>query len=277
MISSDDNLSVVKIVSKCENCEQTFQTDEFDQHICQFDSKKNFIYDEKLENILWHQNALRRMLIENRKQIQMILQQSKLNANSQTKANGKMISSNYVCLVCNRIYVHASGLSRHMEIHNMNDIYNQCNSSAKAATVDVFKCSLCGQIFSNLALCFSHLKSAHTEYGIGENDFNEESESRTFEKVSIDQVYQCEFCIVMFVDTTELLQHQLNHDINIGYECSNCEIASRNLKFITNHRNSECPYEKYQKKATEIPIKSQFVCNQCDFNCSFLAQLYEHR
>lgn len=145
------------------------------------------------------------------------------------------------------------------------------------AMAEVIKCLVCGQIFNNMSACFAHLKSAHIEFGFAENETSREAgDSLLFEKRKLEQAFQCEFCDLLFADISELFQHKMAHDVSTGYECSSCELASRNLKFILNHRNNECPYELYEKHP-KINCKVQFVCSECELQFGSLAHLYEHR
>lgn len=128
-----------------------------------------------------------------------------------------------------------------------------------------------------MAMCFTHLKSIHSEYGFDESEQSlEASDSLLFEKAKLEQAYKCEFCDQLFADTVGLFQHKSTHDIVKGYECSLCQLFSRNLKFISNHRSNECPYEMYEK-SPKINCKIRFVCTDCGLPFDSLAQLYEHR
>lgn len=223
-----------------------------------------------------------KILKENRKQIGDILQQCKENANNLV----------HTCFVCQRVYVHASGLERHMESHRTEHQSNQEKimtksietttvkmvNSVHCRSVRMIKCLVCGQIFVNQKMCFKHLKSAHPEFGFNSDDGNFEIESMnddtlTFEQVTIDLVLKCEFCDGLFMEMPALHQHELNHDVSIGYECSNCEVASRNLRFILSHRNNECQTNDVDLTKTEV----YFVCSTCDDTFASLTQLYEHR
>lgn len=223
-----------------------------------------------------------KILKENRKQIGDILQKCKENANN----------SVHRCFVCQRVYVHASGLDRHMESHRMEQQSNQENVMAKsieattvkmvnsvdAKSVRMLKCLVCGQIFVSPKMCFKHLKLVHPEFGFNCDDENLKIESMndtsTFEQVTTDLVLKCEFCDGLFMEMPTLHQHELNHDVSIGYECNNCEVASRNLRFILSHRNNECQTDA---ELTKTDIKVYFVCSTCDDMFTSLTQLYEHR
>lgn len=285
MIGDDGRTNIVGILTSCENCSQSFNSFEFDAHECSYDENKQLIFTEALENSLWHDSVLKNMLTENQKNIQtMLIMMSNGNYANGNGVRGKLTSStgsssNYTCPVCNRMYVHASGLARHLDMHSTVDDKESVADDvglAETLTVDVFKCLICGQLFNSTANCLSHMATNHTEYQIDENDCIHECESKAFERVSVNQVLQCEYCTAAFDDILPLKHHQLQHTITAGYECSNCDISSRNLKFILNHRSRECPYEKFQKWH-KIDATVQYACNECDFLCWSLVKLYEHR
>lgn len=272
---------MLEIRKQCENCEQSFHSTEFDKHICDYSDRKTFVYDEQMMAFLWENSSLCKMYMENNKVIQQILDQNDDASNRTKDAKRSVVQAHHVCTVCHRMYVHASGLSRHMETqHNSTDTrLNAANQlpSYDETSSEVIKCLICGRIFCNLTACFTHLKMSHTEYGFDESERSlEAGDSLLFEKINLDLAFQCEFCDLLFADTSDLFQHKMAHDISTGYECNSCELASRNLKFILNHRMHECPYEMYEKNP-KINCLLRFVCNDCEETYASLAQLYEHR
>lgn len=280
-VSTDGDIRIFQMLLQCENCEQTFTANTFDEHICEYSDRDTFIYDDAMMNFLWEESSLRKMYLENNKVIQQILEQRD-DSSSRSKDTKKATNqAHYVCSVCHRMYVHASGLARHMETqHNSNDTRNKPIHQLtvqEETMAEVIKCLVCGQIFNSLPSCFAHLKLAHAEYGFNESEISlMAGDALLFEKLKLSQCFQCEFCDFLFADTSALFQHKMAHDLDIGYECSSCELASRNLKFILNHRNNECPYEMYERQA-KITCKSQFVCSECETPFELLGQLYEHR
>ncbi|XP_055325249.1 testis-specific zinc finger protein topi-like isoform X2 [Sitodiplosis mosellana] len=280
-ISSDGVIDVYEIQTQCENCYQSFHPTAFDKHICGYSDRKTFVFDEQMMNFLWEESSLRKMYTENNKVIQQILDQNGDVNNRSKDAKRSVVQAHHVCTVCHRMYVHASGLSRHMETqHNSTDTrFNAVDQSQSydETSTEVIKCLVCGQVFYNLTACFMHLKSTHTEFGFDESERSlEAGDSLLFEKIKLEHAFQCEFCDLLFADTSGLFQHKMTHDISTGYECSSCELASRNLKFILNHRVSECPYEMYEKNP-KINCQLRFVCSDCEATYPSLAQLYEHR
>lgn len=285
-IQNDNEVQSFEITTRCLNCRRVFSSVQFDEHVCEFSDPNTVIYDDEKIDFLWENSALRKMYIDNNAQIDQILQQYGSETSvrpKESKSKQLIIQGNHECAECHRIYVHASGLSRHMKAqHSTIETKEKTVQHPQPIVEDetmaeVVKCLVCGRIFHTSASCFSHLKSAHAEYGFDESKYSlQAGESLLFEKLTVDQVIQCEFCDILFADTMGLLQHKNSHSINTGYECSSCQLASRNLKFILNHRNSECPYEMYEKNPS-IGCKLRFMCSECLETFDSLAVLYEHR
>lgn len=259
-------MNLFNISTQCTNCDEIFEKNEFERHCCQYDKNKKFIFDDQWEQRLFYENIALQITNDNLKEIKKILQQCNENA---TK-------SIHTCFVCQRAYVHATGLLRHMEIHHTVDLGGHDSIDVKPS-VDMYQCLICGQIFTHSTGCFKHLKELHSDYGFKEDDDDATNdETSLFEKITIDRILKCEFCDGLFTEIPALHQHELNHDINIGYECSNCEVASRNLKFVLNHRNNDCPYQLHEN-AAQIDTNFYFVCSACDAMFTSMTQLYEHR
>lgn len=276
-VSKSGDVNLFDIKMECTNCEGTFDKTAFEQHICHYDDDKQFIFTDYWESRLLNKNRAIKITRENQKELKWMMQQCKENAKN----------SMHTCLVCQRVYVHASGLSRHMQIHHSDDQKCSIDHIAMAAKmeakveaeIDVYKCLICGQVFGSASTCSKHLRGFHPEFGLKEPDSDsnvDDTETSFFEKISTDQAVKCEFCDGMFLEVSALNQHELDHDVNVGYKCSNCEVASRNLKFILNHRKNDCPFEK-SENVDKINAKIHFVCNLCDLTFTSLPQLYEHR
>lgn len=295
ILGEDGRAHIVGILTMCENCNQSFDSFEFGGHICDYDDQKRLIFDEELADALWHSSALQRMQLENQSNIQMMstmMRGSSAGAYNVRGGGGGGSgalagSSNYTCPTCNRMYVHASGLSRHLDTHNdaaaaSSSADNQTSAATGDAsivdtvTVDVFKCLICGQLFNSTEHGLRHMSANHTDYAIDENHCIHGHESTAFERMAVNQVLRCEYCTAAFDDIDMLKRHQLQHDIGTAFECSDCDISSRNLKFIVNHRSRECPYEKFQKSG-KIDAAALFVCTQCAFVTLSPVKLYEHR
>lgn len=281
-VSSENDVKAFEIFTRCQNCDRVSSTVQFDRHNCDFIVPRTIIYGDDKVDILWENSVLRKMCTETDSQNKQIVCQYNSDMNVRPKEAKKqlVIQGNHECGVCHRMYVHASGLSRHMETqHNAVEPKEPVHQpiSAEQTMADVVKCLICGRIFNSFASCFSHLKTSHAEFGFDDSKYSlQAGDSMLYEKMTVDQVIQCEFCDLLFADAVGLFQHTNHHDINTGYECSSCQLASRNLKFILNHRNSDCPYEMYEKNPI-IGCQVRFECGECQAAFDSLADLYEHR
>lgn len=101
-----------------------------------------------------------------------------------------LIQGNHECVVCHRIYVQASGLTRHMETqHNTvgtkeKFTYQSCVEEKTMA--EVIKCLVC-------LTWNSVLMAVNTAY--------KRAIQCCTKKMTVDQVIQCEFCDLLFADS----------------------------------------------------------------------------
>lgn len=201
-------LSVEPKIIKCANCNLIFNGDDFQSHVCDYDEDNNLITPKeskinstckpfKEEISLPLEPACIRLLKENQIRIRRFLKDelkydvnSNLNTtsssgviNSSTTSNVSITSNKkqdgpHECTLCERKFVHASGLLRHMEKHALDLIPNThtTTNNKNVATQGsqginglrvVIKCTLCGRIFfeSNEALkhLFSHFPDSIAE------------------------------------------------------------------------------------------------------------------
>lgn len=198
--------SAYRIV-KCSNCNCLFDIISFQAHVCDYDDQHNLILPplpsapytskhQKEENLLPPEPACIRLLRENQIRIRRFLKDelkydvnaatlnntnsSNGNSSSITSTNPNVSSCNkkqdgpHECTLCERKFVHASGLLRHMEKHAMDLIptpgAGPSSGKASAATSGssfqsvnglrvVIKCTLCGRIFFEPIASFKHICS----------------------------------------------------------------------------------------------------------------------
>lgn len=266
---------------KCENCDQTFSVHSFDEHICEYSDRDTFIYDDEMMRFLWEESALRKLYEHNNHEIEDILGQCGNDEDIRSQDFDESINqTNHVCGICHRIYTHASSLARHMNTRHSSISHNKTvrrQYNQNKIMTEVIKCLFCGRIFSSLSLCLAHLKSQHIGYGFNANEsYSLNQDAMLFETIQLNQCFQCEFCDFMFAEASDLLEHEMTHDLSVGYECNSCGFTSRTLKVILNHRQHECNI-KIAEKQMKIGCKLCFACSDCESTFKTLTQLYEHR
>lgn len=273
-----DIARTMKIKMQCEYCDMVFSLENCAEHICQYDQNKCFIFDKVTQDILWHKSALRTMYLLNNEQIENILKQESFLKSSAPEINQCLDGSHYVCKVCKRIYVHATGLARHMLTHK-NDNYGLSYIGTKTSKVIVnerhlqlCKCQFCGRIFKNISSVLEHCENFHNKIAIADK-FNAE---KKHEILILDSLFQCEFCDFVFADNDSVITHENGHDSSIGFECTHCDINSKSLTFINNHRNNECAHHIYEIEK-RINLKTNLLCNICESVFDTIEKLYEHR
>lgn len=194
-------------VIKCANCNSIFNNDDFQNHVCDYDENQKLIVSStpKIDASckphvkeetpqLPMEPACIRLLRENQIRIRRFLKEelkydvnsnlNNVNIATASTPNGSINSSinlnkkqdgPHECTLCERKFVHASGLLRHMEKHAL-DLIPSTNTSSNARNTSlqagnnlrvVIKCTLCGRIFfeSNEALkhLYSHFSSSKAD------------------------------------------------------------------------------------------------------------------
>ncbi|KAH8288469.1 hypothetical protein KR054_003190, partial [Drosophila jambulina] len=233
---------------------------------------------------------------------------------SRSRKSGKGL---HECSKCDRKFVHASGLVRHMEKHALDLIPSQSNplpaASLSAGLAAVVKCNICGRIFYDPEVALKH---GHVHYDVqprGQSetavkcaanmdfkDLLKDSESllsaicwepdklKTPEKPNrmednlftilvLGSVLQCEFCEYLFADITELLAHSATHPVKRRFECTACDIKMDTAKEARLHFETDCIFMRETMKSLSVSVSRFFVCNVCELKFANSELLQEHR
>lgn len=196
--------------------------------------------------------------------------------NSSTKSDGP-----HECNLCERKFVHVSGLIRHMEKHSVDTIPSATNIDQQENPLNIIvRCYICGRVFPDMKNGLRHIQENHECSKFNENEFSDEEENDSSDKilkgVITGTILQCEFCDYSFSDELNLLKHESMHDPTIGFECFFCEINVITLKEISNHWHTECAFTRYETKRN-ISMPKVYLCNICGLRFNSLEQLYDHR
>ncbi|XP_020813423.1 testis-specific zinc finger protein topi [Drosophila serrata] len=215
------------------------------------------------------------------------------------------------CSKCDRKFVHASGLVRHMEKHALDLIPSQSNPQPAASLAPGFtaavKCNVCGRIFYDpqVALKHGHIhfnvqKGSQSETAdkyatnidfkqflkdseslLGENGLETEKpnslENDLFSTVVLGSVLQCEFCDYLFSDITELLAHSATHPVKRRFECTACDIKMDTAKEARLHFEADCIFMREAVKSLSVSVSRFFVCNVCELKFANSELLQDHR
>lgn len=254
----------MRVSMKCSNCSQNFSLMNYQQHCCQYDDNGKYIFDKITIDNIWMKSNLRQLYVNNTIILEKMFHIDNGADNLQQLYDRESNELNYTCSICKRMYVHVSGLRKHMEIHSNN--IKHANTKKEIVKYQcIFKCSDCGTLFGNTKKMFDHRIIKHPSMV-----------QSAFDIVTLDKVFQCEFCDFLFDDEINLLEHESKHDSSVGFECTNCLISSPILKDILQHRDGECPYEVYSI-GTQIYLAKFFVCHECNENFESVEKLFQHR
>uniref|UniRef100_A0A1A9WU83 C2H2-type domain-containing protein n=1 Tax=Glossina brevipalpis TaxID=37001 RepID=A0A1A9WU83_9MUSC len=194
------------------------------------------------------------------------------------------------CTICERKFVHASGLLRHMEKHAL-DLIPGSNASGNSfangnslQSVNglrlVIKCTLCGRIFFEPTAAFEHLCNHFPGSGIDEKEIDNSAEV-PYETYVDDAMkllkMECEFCDLVFSEVSYLFVHSACHLPERRFECFACDIHVKTSKEISTHWQAECVFMRENIKIHQAATQRYFVCNVCENKFQSLDQLHEHR
>jgi hypothetical protein len=229
--------------------------------------------------------------------------------------DGKARQSNHQCFVCNRKFVHESGLYRHYDKH-IGEIIPQSITVQKSNRLhSIILCSFCGETFTFEHNAWKHCFENHFEIKENElfvvfspqehgndspiatenetaepaskkrrtsNDINIRIPTRDFNiheilrTIFVPKLYHCDFCDSLFANCKSLLHHVSKHEPTSFFSCKCCNLTGLSLKDILIHRHDECfVYRDVRSNIEEIP--RVWVCNVCDEEFRGLEQLIIHR
>lgn len=219
------------------------------------------------------------------------------------------------CTMCDRKFVHASGLVRHMEKHALDLIPSQTSEQPHtipaAGLHVVVKCNSCGRIFYDPQVAFRHglihdsehstmRQSPMTQVPSNRADFNEllldgemlidndpafatsnqntnPPEKEMFSSLILGSVLQCEFCEYIFADIAELLVHSASHVAERRFECTACDIQMNTAKEASIHFQTDCIFMREAIRSLNVTLSRYFVCNVCELKFANTDLLQEHR
>lgn len=300
------NILGAPVKFECHNCEVLFDHDAHLSHVCEYNVAKENICENKLNASNLKASKVVALLKSNLRHLNSIIDDFP-SVTGDHKAN-----KSHICRICDRTYVHASGLARHLKSHgsNLERLTKARPDLKRIGDVQAScQCSFCGRIFSSVLRGMVHYKRDHglntcsdgsddngqqpvtqsedenketlqTENGQTANINYKSSDtgavSNLFKLSVIESKLRCEFCDFEFIDAKKLFLHETSHNPGNGFECSYCQINVPILKAIVLHWTTECPFELYEIDH-QINVRALFACNVCENRFNSLEELYEHR
>ncbi|EDV30253.1 uncharacterized protein Dana_GF23040 [Drosophila ananassae] len=220
------------------------------------------------------------------------------------------------CTMCDRKFVHASGLVRHMEKHALDLIPSQTSlqpHTAPAAGLHVVvKCNACGRVFYDPQVALNHglvhfpelpriteEEAGNQGSSAGGAAFNfkqlmlegeklvaafaaeqqkaKRLDQKLFSTLILGSVLQCEFCEYVFADISDLLLHSAAHISERRFECTACDISMSTAKEASVHFQTDCNFMRESLRSLNVSLSRFFVCNVCEVKFSNTDLLQEHR
>ncbi|KAH8264651.1 hypothetical protein KR038_011736 [Drosophila bunnanda] len=325
------NANVFSNRVKCPDCLGTFDPSSFQNHPCPYGAERMSKSDDEIGKRTAaaavasaapeptappspsKPNSLR-VIEENQVRLRRFMNDElKYDINtgvdgSRSRKSNKGINE---CSKCDRKFVHASGLVRHMEKHALDLIPSQTNTqpatSLAAGLTAAVKCNACGRIFYDPQVALAHgnvhfkvekgsqseapVKCAtntdfkqllkDSESLLGENCLKAEKpnslETDLFSTLVLGSVLQCEFCEYLFADIAELLAHSATHPVKRRFECTACDIKMDTAKEARLHFETDCIFMREAGKPLSVSVSRFFVCNVCELKFANSELLQDHR
>lgn len=309
---------------KCSNCNGLFDTPSFQDHSCDYDSEQKptiraAAVQERKTSTPPRKAPSERIIVENQVRIRRYMKEelkydleTGFDSSKSKKTNAKGPNE---CSICERKFVHTSGLVRHMEKHALDLIPTQTNiqqqnvAPSALGLLVVLKCDHCGRIFYDVKLALEHiyvhqfstdlvkaepvvedaavLKKQLKELMLeGEyllaltaelSRISLKSEDEYFTTLVLSNVLQCEFCDFIFADVSFLLVHSATHVPERRFECTACDLRMTTAKEASIHYQTDCVYMREGLKQLQAQPNRFFVCNVCELKFANVELLQEHR
>ncbi|XP_058447989.1 testis-specific zinc finger protein topi [Malaya genurostris] len=281
------DVSVDNCNIKCANCDQIFSPDQFEEHVCEYDERKKRIEPTSILD----DHPCFKQIEENIEQWKKLTRKGKNEHDTDKRKRPTglkdILREFHNCTHCDKKFVHASGLSRHMNNCHLDKI-GTTTKPPKVSTKKssepfkvCLKCLKCGMIFGSVDKMMEHIENADWEHEMEQTNGSYKKNGnvclrKAIRIVILTTVFQCEFCEKHFSDLSSLYEHESLHDPAMGYECSLCEIKITRIKDTLNHRLSECVFREAWNEEFKS-LSKYFACNVCDEQFASLPALYEHR
>lgn len=309
---------------KCSNCNGLFDTSSFQDHRCEYDSEQKptvraAAVQEKKTSTPPRKTPSERIIVENQVRIRRYMK-DELKYDLETgfdssKSKKTTTKGPNECSICERKFVHTSGLVRHMEKHALDliptqtSIHQQHVAPSALGLLVVLKCDNCGRIFYDVKLALEHIfvhqlptDAAEAEPVVedevvlkkqlkklmleGENLLSLAAEmgrmslrngDEYFTTLLLGNVLQCEFCDFIFADVSFLLMHSATHLPERRFECTACDLRMTTAKEACVHYQTDCVYMREGLKQLQAQPNRFFVCNVCELKFANVELLQDHR
>ncbi|KAG5684896.1 hypothetical protein PVAND_014106 [Polypedilum vanderplanki] len=277
---------------QCENCEIIFAGECFIMHVCTHNTDKTPIMPTFIQEDVIIENEFQQGCRKSITQIEKNIEEIKKitfkvrddnSGNTKKSTDGEARQSNHECYVCNRKFVHESGLNRHYDKH-IGELLP--TSSAEDSTLyAIVLCVFCGEAFTMEHKAWDHFLRCHlevvncgpsikfltNEFQFEINDLKTEpyeppAKKRklndTSAKTSTDSDEQHEIRV-------EAQNLSINNFLRVIYvaklfQCEFCDSVFTNAKSVLFHTSKHNPL-------------SFFSCSSCDLDGITLKDLLLHR
>lgn len=151
----------------------------------------------------------------------------------------------FKCELCERRFARKNILRDHMTNRHGENNSKTC-----------YQCRECKEIFPNTTPAVSHMEIHHP-------DFFDERTGYSFDMLTLNKLYICEFCDKCFSSSDYLIEHRIQHSPPTRYQCKTC-----NEEFVT-HSDLKTHQDGHSSDGisdykTDFKISILYLCEFCE-------------
>ncbi|XP_013886672.1 zinc finger protein 624 [Austrofundulus limnaeus] len=174
------------------------------------------------------------------KRLELKRKSFKENDQGAAKRLRKKYPSTKTCPVCNKTFLRAAAMRRHLEIHSANRNFK-------------YKCSSCDKQFRDHYDLNRHAMRVHEKGDLSSNPKDEDLEDPCTSEMLESKT--CSLCGKYFAREVDMKRHLKSHSEDRPYKCSFCDKKFKNPYILKRHENEICKSREVKRpKRKEAPL-----------------------
>lgn len=206
------------------------------------------------------------------KRLQLKRMLSDEDKDSAAKRQRKKYPNNKICPVCNKIFLRAAAMRRHLETHS-------ANRELK------YKCANCDKRFRDHYDMKRHIMRVHEKDEVSNGAKDDESTDPGTSDSPENK--NCTLCGKYFARQVDMERHMKSHSEDRPYSCSYCEKKFKNPYVLKRHQKEICKSRELKRPKKKEPQRSapqpssdgsaeSKVCPICSRTLPYSADIAKH-
>uniref|UniRef100_A0A674N9C8 C2H2-type domain-containing protein n=1 Tax=Takifugu rubripes TaxID=31033 RepID=A0A674N9C8_TAKRU len=206
------------------------------------------------------------------KRLQLKRMLSDEDKDSAAKRQRKKYPNNKICPVCNKIFLRAAAMRRHLETHS-------ANRELK------YKCANCDKRFRDHYDMKRHIMRVHEKDEVSNGAKDDESTDPGTSESPENK--NCALCGKYFARQVDMERHMKSHSEDRPYSCSYCEKKFKNPYVLKRHQKEICKSRELKRPRKKEPQRSapqpssdgsteSKVCPICSRTLPYSADIAKH-